>query len=193
MHRSGDLAHFEIVTVDGIPCTDATRTLCDLGTVVNQTVVERALECALRRRDTTLPRLHWRLAQLARPGRSGPNVLRRVLEARPPAAVATDSDAETTFLQLLRDHGLPDPVRQHGVELGDGRTVRLDVAWPDHLVWAEVDGWAFHGTRTGQRQDGRRQNDLVLALGWLPLRFSWEDITFDGPVTAAKVAAALTV
>ena len=45
-HRSKDLQAFEIVDVDGIRCTDATRTLCDLGAVEDELAVERALESA---------------------------------------------------------------------------------------------------------------------------------------------------
>ncbi|MGI9120911.1 MAG: type IV toxin-antitoxin system AbiEi family antitoxin domain-containing protein [Acidimicrobiales bacterium] len=53
-HRSNDLADFEVVVQDGVPCTDPTRTLIDLGAVVADDVVERALESALRQRLASL-------------------------------------------------------------------------------------------------------------------------------------------
>jgi very-short-patch-repair endonuclease len=189
-HRSKDLQPFEVVEVDGLRCTDATRTLCDLGAVDDEGAVERALESALRRGLTSLPRLRWRAEQLARPGRSGPGVLRRVLAERPAGAPPTGSELETRFLQCLRDHEMPHPERQHVVRLGNGRTVRLDAAWPRHLLFAELDGAGAHDGWEARRRDMRRQT-AVVALGWRPLRFTWDDVVNDPDGTGSAVRLAL--
>lgn len=186
IHRSADLADFEVVERKGIPCTDATRTLIDLGAVVGDDVVERALECALRRGLTSLPRLRWRLEALARPGRPGPPALRRVLKRRPKGAPPTESDLETLFLQCLRAAGVRQPVRQHRLRLPDGSWVRLDDAYPDELLFVELDGWAGHGSRRAFRQDRRRQNQVVL-LGWRPLRLTWADVVHEPERVSAEV------
>lgn len=188
-HRSTDLERFEVRVVDGLRCTDPTRTLCDLGAVVDEPVVEEALEAALRARLTSMPRLRWRAGQLSRRGRRGPCVLRRLLDARPDAAPPTDSDLETRFVQCLRAARLPLPMRQHPVRLPAGRTARLDFAWPERRLFVEVDGARFHGEQR-RRDDLRRQTDLVL-LGWTPLRFTWSDVVGDPVGTAARVATAL--
>lgn len=158
-----------MVEREGIPCTDPTRTLIDLGAVVVDDILERALEDALRRGLTSVSRLRWRGRQLARPGRAGPAALRRVLERRPQGAPPTESDLETQFLQCLRAAGVREPVRQHRLQLTDGTMVRLDDAYPEELLFVELDGWASHVSRTAFRQDRRRQNQVVL-LGWRPLR-----------------------
>ena len=189
VHRSADLAPFELTDVDGIPCTDATRTLCDLGAVVGDDALELALESALRRGLTSVSRLRWRLEQLARPGRAGPAALRRVLDRRPGDAEPTASELETRFLQTIRGT-VPDPVRQHPVPLRGGGIAYLDDAWPEERVFAELDGWRWHGDRTAFGRDRRRQNAVVLE-GWLPLRFTWHDVVNDPAGTARTVSRAL--
>lgn len=108
VHRSGDLVDLNVVEVDGIRCTDPTRTLVDLGAVVPRAVVERALESALRHRLTTVERLHWRRSALARRGRAGPAVLKEVLDRRRSGVPPTESNLETLFLQCLRAAGAKD-------------------------------------------------------------------------------------
>jgi very-short-patch-repair endonuclease len=189
-HRCGDVADFEVADVDGLRCTDATRTLCDLGAVVEERSVERAVESALRRRLTTVSRLRWRAEGLARPGRRGPGTLRRILDRRPHRAAAAESELETRFLQCLRADGIPAPERQHALRLPSGQRIRLDAAWPEHRVFAELDGAAWHAGWEARRREVRRQTEVVL-LGWRPLRFTWTDVVHDPAGTAATVRRAL--
>ena len=53
VHEVGPLDQRDITTVDGIACTSVARTLADLGSVVEASAVERALDDA-RRRGTSL-------------------------------------------------------------------------------------------------------------------------------------------
>lgn len=190
VHRSDDVATFEVVERELIACTDATRTLVDLGAVVDDTSVERALESALRRGLTSVSRLSWRLGQLARPGRAGPPVLRRVLDRRPTGAPPTESELETRFLQVLRAAGVGEPVRQRRVRLPSGLWVRLDFAYPDERVFIETDGRSHAGWQV-QVRDKQRQNQVVL-LGWKPLRFTWADMVHRPDEVVAEVVGALT-
>jgi hypothetical protein len=73
---------------------------------------------------------------------------------------------------------LPAPVQQHAVRLGDGRRIRLDAAWPELRVAVELDGAAFHGSRTARERDLRRDTALA-ALGWVVLRFSYARLMAD--------------
>ncbi|MDP9420319.1 MAG: endonuclease domain-containing protein [Actinomycetota bacterium] len=190
VHRSNDLADVGVTEVDAIPCTDLTRTLVDLGAVVDLDVVERAVESALRQRLTTVSRLQWRLSGLARRGRRGPAALRAVLECRPLRAPPTESQLETMFLQCLQAAGVEEPVRQHPVRLPDGRVVRLDDAYPEAMVFIELDGWTAHRSQQAFHYDRRRQNQVVL-LGWQPLRFTWADVVGQPGRVAGEVAAML--
>jgi len=190
VHRTGDLAAFDVTEVEGIRCTDPTRTLVDLGAVVDDGVVERALECALRRRLTSVRRLEWRLDALAGRGRPGPRALRRVLARRPGGAPATESDLETRFVQCLRAGGVDEPQRQHRISLPGGGSARLDLAYPAARLFVELDGWASHGSKGSFERDRRRQNQAVLA-GWRPLRFTWRDVEGDPARVAVEVREAL--
>ena len=190
VHRSEDLADVDMAEVEAIPCTDATRTLVDLGAVVALDVVERALESALRQRLTTVPRLQWRLSCLARRGRRGPSALQAVLRRRALGAPPTDSELEIRFLQCLRAAGVEQPVRQHAVRLPGGRVVRLDDAYPEAKLFIELDGWMAHRSKQAFGHDRRRQNEVVL-LGWQPLRFTWADVVGDPDRVAGEVATML--
>ena len=190
-HRSSDVQPFDLTSVRGYRATDVTRTLCDLGAVCPIDVVERAMESALRRGLTSVKRLEWRCSQMRRRGRPGPSTLAALLGERGGGAVATESDLETRYLQCLREHGVPLPVRQHRV-VHNGRFLgRLDMAYPPERIFVELDGWQFHSSRAAFERDRARQNDMV-AIGWAPLRFTWRDINDRPAETAARTLEALT-
>jgi very-short-patch-repair endonuclease len=165
--RLGGLRPGDLTVLDGIPVTSVARTLLDLAATESPLIVERSLECALRRRLVTP-------AWLGDPGpprhsRAG-RVLSDVLAGRPAGAPPTDSDAETLFVQIARAVGLPPPQRQFRI-LIRGREYRIDFAWPALRLAVEIDGASVHGP--GQLgSDLRRQNHIVLD-GWMILRFTW--------------------
>src|SRR5256885_16341277 len=85
--KSVELYHSELtrperVTVDGIPCTSATRTLIDCATSVDGETLETAFEQARRMGLTSIGAVHARIGR----GRPGSALMRDVLrhaEARP--------------------------------------------------------------------------------------------------------------
>jgi len=178
-HRISDLARFDVTRVDGIPCTTATRTCVDLGGVVDDDVVERAFECAVRRRITTAEYADRRARALAQRGRAGPAALLRVLARR--QELANDSDLETRFEQLCRAAGISGFRRQVPIGL-----YVVDFADPGRRLVIELDGLETHATSGALQADLTRQNLLVLQ-GWRVLRFTWDDVVRRG----AAVAAAL--
>jgi len=156
----------DIASNNGFPLTTVRRTLLDLGRVVDAGVVERSLECALRRRLVSIGDV-TQMAELARA--RGATVLRGVLGARPEGAPPTESDWETVFVQVVRSMGLPNPRRQFTVILR-GRKYRLDFAWPALRLAVEIDGASVHGPGA-LGADLYRQNQILLD-GWLVLRFT---------------------
>lgn len=58
-------------------------------------------------------------------------------------------------------------------------TPRVDLADVEHRVVLEADSFEWHGDRAALRRDCRRYDELVRG-GWRVLRFSWEDVMFDG-------------
>jgi very-short-patch-repair endonuclease len=156
----------DIVKHEGFPVTTVARTLLDLGSVVGPAVVERSVECALRRRLVSVPLLSDRAGRACSPGS---RVLRDILGLRPDGAPPTESEAETRFVQIVRAMGLPAPRRQHLVILR-GRKYRLDFAWPAIRLAVEIDGGSVHGP-DALGADLYRQNQILLD-GWFIVRFT---------------------
>ena len=75
------------------------------------------------------------------------------------------------------------PVRQ----LWIGR-YRVDNAYPDIKLFIELDGYGGHSSREAFIRDRHRQNDVV-ALDWVPLRFTDSDVRYYGRRTAMITAA----
>ena len=73
---------------------------------------------------------------------------------------------------------LPQWVQQFSVRLGDGRSIRLDAAYPEARVAVELDGAAIDGSRHARERDLRRDAALA-ALGWVVLRFSYARLMSD--------------
>jgi very-short-patch-repair endonuclease len=190
-HRSGDLRTGDTTTINGVRTTNATRTLVDLGSVVRADLLETALERALLTRKTTVDRLLRRFFELAVRGRPGIAALRSLLVERDPTLAPAESDLETLLMKILRDGGLPTPVRQHEVEI-DGHIFRLDAAYPELLIFMEGDGFGVHSQRDPFEVDRSRQNLLVIA-GWRPLRFTWRRLCRapDGVVNEVRAARTL--
>ncbi|TML39515.1 MAG: DUF559 domain-containing protein [Actinobacteria bacterium] len=189
VHRFARLSSADATIVEGIPVTTPARTVIDLAGMVSEARVEAALESALRAGLTSVGQVHRRLDGPGGRGRRGRGALRELLAQRQPGA-PTDSLLETLFVQALRNAGLPEPARQHQVFAGDRLIARLDLAYPERRLFIELDGWAAHGGQEAFVADRRRQNHLV-AMGWQPLRFTWDDVTSGLPAAVDVVRAAL--
>lgn len=116
--------------------------------------------------DTDLREL-WR-AHMRNKGRHGSPAARLLLQA---AGDGARSHAERLLIQLLKSAGITGWIANHPI----GGYV-VDVAFPDHKLVIEVDGWAFHSDPAAFRKDRVRQNQIAL-LGWQVLRFTWFDLT----------------
>jgi very-short-patch-repair endonuclease len=183
-HRSTDLVPRHVTRRRGIPVTTPMRTLVDLG-AVDRWAVGDALERAVIARVCSVVAVERTLDEVARRGRRGAGVLRRVLDDRALGQARPDGLLEARFARVVREHGLPEPQFQHRI----GR-YRADFAYPDLRIAVEVDGFEVHGTPAALRADLERQNHLV-ALGWTVLRFTWRDVVRRPAWVAAQVGALL--
>jgi very-short-patch-repair endonuclease len=120
-------------------------------------------------------------------GRWGNRQLSQLLRDSRPGA---EADSERRLHKLLRDAGIDGWQANLPVVIG-GRRFRLDVAFPDHLLDVEVDGWAFHRSKDRRDQDMLRANALT-AAGWRVLTFSWEDVRYRPDYVVHSIAALLT-
>lgn len=157
-----------------IPVTRPARTLLDLAGVEPE-LVEGALDDALVRGLTTLGSVDRMLARAGGHGRAGTALVRDLVGERQAGRRSSESPLEDRLIDLLRGHGLPEPVRQHEVVLGDGSVARLDLAYPDLKLGIEADGRIWHSGRADFSRDRHRANRLA-GLGWTLLRYGWADL-----------------
>ncbi len=129
------------------------------------------------------------LGRSAGRGRAGTAQLRELIATRSAGQAPTESPLEDRLVRLFRRHGLPEPVRQHEVGLGDGCVVRIDLAYPDVKLGIEADGRVWHSGRADFTRDRQRANGLA-GVGWTLLRYGQADLD-RGRDLAAEVAGLL--
>ncbi|MFT4286397.1 DUF559 domain-containing protein [Nocardioides sp.] len=123
-----------------------------------------------------------RVARQAR-GPGSPQV-RRVVEVSTP-------DAANPFESVLRAICASIPgltVRPQVLITSVIPWVRPDLVDEDLRLVIEADSFEWHGNRAALRNDARRYN-LLVADGWLVLRFAWEDVMFEPDYVRSVVAA----
>jgi very-short-patch-repair endonuclease len=167
VHRSHS---FNAAVHLGLPLTTAARTLHDLGPLLPQHDLDRAVEEALIRGLATPGELRTRPA------------LRRAAIVEPRL---TRSEAERRLLRLIRAAKLPPPQTNAHVAGWE-----VDVLWPRHRLVVEVDGYAYHGNRAAFERDRRKDASLV-AAGYRVVRITWRQIVDEPHAVVALLARLL--
>jgi hypothetical protein len=180
VHRRPKLKAADVVIVDGIRCTSATRTIIDCAALLDDEGLEHAFEQARRMGLTNAAALHQRADELCGRGRSGSVRIRRLLDVQVPRSAAMESRLEVKLARLVRRSALPAPEREYRV----GR-FRLDFAWPSSRIACECDGFEYHGARLAWKRDRLRLAALE-AAGW---RIVQSDVDGRNPGTAADARA----
>jgi len=174
VHETKDLRGVDITTRFGIPCTSLARTLIDLPAVEHPFRVEQALDHACRVNPHILQIVNDRFLQVARRGRNGTTVMRRLLGERTGDYIPPGSTFEKLALGWIAQAGIQTPAKQWKVVDGDF-TAYLDLAWPDVLFAMECDSLAFHFGKAAQEWDRRRRRHLK-RLGWEVAEFSYDEV-----------------
>jgi very-short-patch-repair endonuclease len=188
VHRTTRLPPQDVVIVDGLRTTSATRTIIDVAGVTEPARLEVMFESARRRGLVSTTAVARRLADLGGPGRPGAAALNALLRELNGSAAA-ESVLEVKTAQLLRRAPLPPPVRQHTVTAHRTR-YRLDFAWPASYVALETDGRAHHGDVSDFQRDRTRWSNLA-AAGWRVVVATWTDVTRRPDDVIGQLAAAL--
>jgi very-short-patch-repair endonuclease len=90
-------------------------------------------------------------------------------------------------LQVLRAPGMPSFVQQRRVVVGSEIFV-LDAACEESKLAVEMDGAAWHGSRT-QRQADIRRDSLLATVGWQTLRFGYARMTGEPDACRREIRA----
>ncbi len=170
---------------DSLRVTTPARTIVDMtGDLTARSrreLVERAQD--LRRFDP--PEIAAVLARC--PNRPGARALSDLIELLQPDADKARSHLERLFLALARRAHLPLPETNAIIA-----SRRRDFVWPTHRLVVETDGYRYHTSRRAKQRDHRRDRQLT-ALGWRPVRFTYEEVAFEPAAVAAELATLLSV
>jgi very-short-patch-repair endonuclease len=189
VHEVVRLPPVDVTSVDAIPVTTPTRTLLDLAAVVSADVVEAALDDALRRGLTSIPRLVWRVTELGR--RPGTGMVRALLEARTSEPAGPQSVLETRLLRLIKRARLPAPICQHEIKDRGRLLAVVDFAYPEIRLAIEADGYRWHSGRAQWQRDLSRRNALT-SRGWRVIHVTSSDLEKRPEQVARTIAEALT-
>jgi very-short-patch-repair endonuclease len=164
----------------GVPVTSPARTLLDLAATLPERELDRAVEEAQVQRRVSTHSLNEQFSRY--PAHRGTAALTKAVRIDP---AFTRSEAERRLLELIRAARLPRPTVN--VKLGDWE---VDFLWRDNKLIVEVDGYAFHSSRSSFERDRRKDQELQTA-GWRVIRFTWRQITEEPEAVIATLAAAL--
>jgi very-short-patch-repair endonuclease len=193
MHETAVLQPFEQTKIGRIPVTIPTRVLLDLAGTLPPAILEGALDDALVRHLTTLSALERLLDRAGGRGRPGsPRLSDLVLARREGRERPTESELEDDLKALIRRFNLPEPERQHPIDLPGGGTARFDCAYPALRLALEADGDEHHAGLLDRRRDEARDRRGVEA-GWTVRRFTTEDIRSHPQRVAGVIARLLGV
>jgi hypothetical protein len=164
----------DVTKLGAIPITTVPRTLVDLAAVLAVDALARAChEAGVKYRTTPA---HVEAVLERRPNSPGARKLRAVIHGEVPVTL---SELERTFLQLLREAGLPLPVTN---KVAGAK--RVDCRWPDHGLTVELQSYRFHNSRHAWEQDHQRRREAY-ARGDEFRTYTWADV-FEEP--AAMIA-----
>lgn len=175
----------EVLRVDQVPVTSATRTCWDLACWLE--LVE-----AVAHIDALVHQGEARPAELATylTGRHGERGARRFAEVLRLVDGGAESLPESRLRVRLVRAGLPRPVTQHVIERHGRFVARVDLAWPDAKVAVEYDGLWHHDVDQFHRD--RRRLNQILGEEWLVLHVTSKRMAEDFEAVLTEIRTALS-
>ena len=171
--HSAALSPMEVVTSAGTRVTTVERTWCDLAAILGFGDLVAAGDSLLWHRNpaTTIDRLRDAVSHY--PSQRGRFRMRAAVEAL--SDHSRSRPESLVRLALVASH-LPDPVPNLAVSLAlSGRTIEIDLAYPDFKVGLEYQGDHHRTDRRQWRRDVRRGNDTV-DENWTIIYFTGDDL-----------------
>jgi hypothetical protein len=188
VHESTRLETVDITTIDAIPVVCPELMILELASLwPSVNFIERVIHAARRKRLITFQSTHETFDRLERRGLRGVGAVRIALDRWDPTAEPTESDMETLLLQILRDHGLPEPVTQFIVRDEAGRFIaRTDLGIPQWHITIEYESTQEHSNELQLARDDRRRN-AIAGAGYWPLSARYADLKAGGHQLVAEI------
>jgi hypothetical protein len=191
VHESKALDAADCTIVDNIPTVSPELALLTLGAVCSPLVVEMALDVALRRELVTYASARGAIDRLARRGRNGAGVLRKIVDERIPQRAVPESPMETWLLRLVAQLGFPPPVPQYEVRHHGKLVGRVDAAYPEARVGLEFESIEHHTGKMALVGGNERRNRFT-RIGWTVIGVTIADLRDRGRLIAPTLHAALS-
>lgn len=174
-----------LVEVLGRPAAAPAWTAVEVARSLRRPRVLATLDAALRSGACSRPELQR--AVVGQAGRPGIVTVRELLPLADPLA---ESPMESEARLVMIDGGLPTPVLQHEIVDRNGRTWRVDFAWPDLRVAVEYDGLDWHSGPAALIYDRQRRAALQEA-GWVVIALIVDDVRRWPMQTLRRIEAQL--
>jgi hypothetical protein len=188
-----------VTEVGGFPATTVARTFFDLcgdppGRLpvwhpAHEQAMVRVYNDALGRRGLTFVQEAAVLTVLARRGRTGTRLVRRLLTTLGADHRPTRSEAESLFMELVWAYGLPEPEKQVLVTDDEGFIGTVDFLWRQAEVIVEVDS-SWHDGPVDEERDAERDGRLERA-GYAVFRYRYLDMVGHPGAIARELGAAV--
>jgi very-short-patch-repair endonuclease/predicted transcriptional regulator of viral defense system len=185
--HSRDLIERDTIKRGPFRLTHLARTMLDLASVLDDTWLRAALDSVLRQRKSNLAWISQLLERRGN-GRRGATRLRALVAEYQHDGEVPDSVLESLAIELARAT-LHEPRLHFNVLDGPLLIAEVDLAWPEVQLCVELDGWARHGTRAAFAEDRARDRGLQ-RLGWMVLRYTWQDVAGDRDSVIEELVAA---
>jgi len=179
VHETKLLSDIDVTELGHVPLTTVEQTLLGLAAVLHPSVGEMALDRALQRKLSTRTKLDDFVRVKGARGRNGIGVLRDLLKKHDPLAGVPESAMETKLKQLLRRHGLPQPIFQYVIRHNGRFIARVDAAYPELRIAIEFDSYEHHTGKLAIVRDNDRRNKLK-RIRWQSVSFTAADLQRDG-------------
>lgn len=159
--------------------TDAVTSILDAAAETDEDALVALVAKALTDKKATTRALLEALAARGRTSRRG--LITALCDV---GSAGVESVLEWRFLtEVIRGHGLPEPIRQERVVPG----TRSDNVWREYALVAELDGQLGHEQAF---RDMQRDNRLAFE-GCMTLRYGWHDVTTRPCEAASQLSRAL--
>jgi very-short-patch-repair endonuclease len=195
------LPRSHVTVVDGFSCTTPARTFFDLcgdpdpgfrrrgGHPIHARNMERVYNDIVARRGVTFAHEAAVLLVMARRGRRGTVLVRKLLLKLGPKYEPTRSEAESLFVEILETYEVPTPKRQVPISGPDGFIGTVDFLWPDARHIVEVDS-RWHDGPLDEATDEERDRRLQ-AAGYSVARYRYGRMVADPAGIARELGVAI--
>ena len=163
-----------------LPVTTAAQTVLDCALTLPRLDATVVADSALRAGDVAVDELREAVARL--PGRREAARARRVVEGCDPECGSVLESVQRVRMVLAGLDGFATQVVVRAAPV-----VRVDFCFRAERLVVEVDGARWHPDPSQDRQ----RDNVLAALGWRVLRFTWNEVVRDSTRVLATVRAAL--